>query len=161
MQQLPDAHLLGTVQSCLFLTHHFKCDYKFPLSYNQINMVCVCVCERENSSFLLQVAQIQGNWCRGLSDNPAIGRHNGIIYILSLLGLFCCCCSTFHSLGLVTCSDSEFSAFTEQHNTEKRRHTSMPRVGLELTNPVFKCFKTVRALDRTATGTGCFCSCSW
>jgi len=46
------------------------------------------------------------------------------------------------------------TAYTGQHNTEKRGHTSMPRVGFEHTIPVFELSKTVRALDRESTGTG-------
>jgi len=38
--------------------------------------------------------------------------------------------------------------------TEKRGHTSMPRVGLEPTILVFKRPKTVRASDRAAIGNG-------
>jgi hypothetical protein len=45
---------------------------------------------------------------------------------------------------------------TGQHNTEKRGHTSMPRVGLEPTIPVFERSKAVRALDCAAIGTGFF-----
>jgi hypothetical protein len=40
------------------------------------------------------------------------------------------------------------------HNTEKRGHTSVPRAGFEPVIPVFERPKTVRALDRTAIGTG-------
>jgi hypothetical protein len=43
---------------------------------------------------------------------------------------------------------------TGQHKTEKRGHTSMRRVGFELMIPVFERSKTVRALDRSAIGTG-------
>jgi hypothetical protein len=42
---------------------------------------------------------------------------------------------------------------TGQHNTEKRGHTSMPRVGFEPTIPVFERQKTVRASDRSSIGT--------
>jgi hypothetical protein len=48
------------------------------------------------------------------------------------------------------------STYTGQHNTEKRGHTSMPLVGFEPTIPVFEWPKTVRVLDRVATGTGTF-----
>jgi hypothetical protein len=37
------------------------------------------------------------------------------------------------------------STYTGQHNTEKRGHTSMPRVGFEPKIPVFERPKTVRA----------------
>jgi hypothetical protein len=43
---------------------------------------------------------------------------------------------------------------TGQHNTEKRGHTSMPRLEFELTIPVFELPKTVRASDRSAIGIG-------
>jgi len=46
------------------------------------------------------------------------------------------------------------TTYTEQNNTEKRGHTSMPRAGFKLTIPVFESLKTVRALHRAATGTG-------
>jgi len=46
------------------------------------------------------------------------------------------------------------TTYTGQRNTEKRGHTSMPRAGFEHTIPVFERSKTVRALDRAATGTG-------
>jgi len=36
---------------------------------------------------------------------------------------------------------------TGQHNTEKRRHTSMPRAGFEPATPVFERPKIVRALQ--------------
>jgi len=42
---------------------------------------------------------------------------------------------------------------TGQHNTEKRGHTSMPRAGFVPTISVFERLRTVRASDRTATGT--------
>jgi hypothetical protein len=37
------------------------------------------------------------------------------------------------------------SAYTGQHNTEKRRRTFMPQAGLEPAIPVFERSKTVRA----------------
>jgi hypothetical protein len=43
-----------------------------------------------------------------------------------------------------------------QHNPERRRHTSMPRAGLEPTIPAFERSKTVRTLDRAAIGAGCW-----
>jgi hypothetical protein len=43
---------------------------------------------------------------------------------------------------------------TGQHNTEKRGHTSMFRMGFEPTIPVFERPKTVHASDRSTTGTG-------
>jgi hypothetical protein len=46
---------------------------------------------------------------------------------------------------------------TGQHNTEKRGHTSMPRVGFEPTIPVLERPKTVRAIDGMAIGTGVLC----
>jgi len=46
------------------------------------------------------------------------------------------------------------STYTGQHDTEKRRHTSMPWAGHEPTIPVFKWLKTAHALDHMATGTG-------
>jgi hypothetical protein len=46
------------------------------------------------------------------------------------------------------------SPYTEQHNTEKRGHTSMLRAGFEPAMPVFELSKTVRALDRAHIGTG-------
>jgi hypothetical protein len=41
-----------------------------------------------------------------------------------------------------------------QHNTEKRGHTTMPRVEFEPTIPEFERPKTVRASDRSSIGTG-------
>jgi hypothetical protein len=41
--------------------------------------------------------------------------------------------------------------YTEQHKQNKRTQTSMPRVGLEATIPVFERAKTVHSLDRAAT----------
>jgi hypothetical protein len=43
---------------------------------------------------------------------------------------------------------------TGKHNTQKCRHPSMPRMGLEPTIAVFEQSKAVRAADRPATGTG-------
>jgi hypothetical protein len=43
------------------------------------------------------------------------------------------------------------TTYIGQHNTEKRRHISMPRVGFETTIPVLK---IVCALDGVAIGTG-------
>jgi hypothetical protein len=48
------------------------------------------------------------------------------------------------------------STYTGQHNTVKRRHTSMPRAGFDPTIPVFALSKTVRVLDRMSIGTGTF-----
>jgi len=45
-------------------------------------------------------------------------------------------------------------AYTGQHNTQKRGHTSVPRAGFETAIPVFEQTKTVGALDRAAIGTG-------
>jgi hypothetical protein len=46
----------------------------------------------------------------------------------------------------------------EQHKTQnKRTQTSMPRVGFELTTPVFERAKTVHALERAATAIGSMC----
>jgi hypothetical protein len=42
------------------------------------------------------------------------------------------------------------------HSQNKRRQTSMPWVGFELTIPVFERTKTVHALDRAATVIGAF-----
>jgi hypothetical protein len=42
---------------------------------------------------------------------------------------------------------------TTQHRTEKRGHTSMPRVGIEATIPVFKQPKAIHASDRSVIGT--------
>jgi len=39
------------------------------------------------------------------------------------------------------------STYTEQHNTGKLGHASIPRAGFEPTIPVFKRSKTVRAWD--------------
>jgi len=44
------------------------------------------------------------------------------------------------------------STYTGQHNTEKRRYTSMPRAGFNPTIPVFERSRIIRALDRAATG---------
>jgi len=48
----------------------------------------------------------------------------------------------------------EISPTQGQHNTEKHGHASMTRVVFESTIPAFERPKTVRALDRTAIGTG-------
>jgi len=42
---------------------------------------------------------------------------------------------------------------TGQHNKEKCRHTSMPRVGFESMIPLFEQRKTVSASDHLAIGT--------
>jgi hypothetical protein len=44
---------------------------------------------------------------------------------------------------------------TGQHNTETRRHTSMPRAGFQSAISMFKMSYTVLALDRLAIETGC------
>jgi len=46
------------------------------------------------------------------------------------------------------------STYTGQHNTDKRRHTSMPRARFEPAIPDFERSKAVRALDRALIGTG-------
>jgi hypothetical protein len=43
---------------------------------------------------------------------------------------------------------------TGQHNTEKCRHTSMPRAGFEPMIQVLECSEIVCALDRVTIGTG-------
>jgi hypothetical protein len=48
------------------------------------------------------------------------------------------------------------SAYTGQHNTEKRGHMSMPRAGFEPTILVVEGSKTVCASDRAAITTGSF-----
>jgi len=48
------------------------------------------------------------------------------------------------------------STYTGQHNTEKHRHTSMPRAGFEAAIPMLERSKTVLALDRAAIETGTF-----
>jgi len=48
------------------------------------------------------------------------------------------------------------STYTGQHNTEKCGHTSMPLAGFEATIPVIERSKTIRALDRAATGVGTY-----
>jgi hypothetical protein len=61
-----------------------------------------------------------------------------------------------HLVGLLGCgiSPTQGLYLHKSHNTEKRRHTSMPRAGFEPVIPVFERPKTVRALDRAAIGTG-------
>jgi hypothetical protein len=51
-------------------------------------------------------------------------------------------------------SSTKASTYTGQHNTEKHRHTSMPRSGFKPAIPMFEQLKTVLALDYTATETG-------
>jgi len=46
------------------------------------------------------------------------------------------------------------STYTGQHNAENSGHKSVPGAGLEAAIPMFDWSKTVRALDRAATGTG-------
>jgi hypothetical protein len=58
-------------------------------------------------------------------------------------------------LGRGDQSSAKASTYTGQHNTEKHRHTSMPRAGFEPAIPMFERPKTVRALDRAAVDTGC------
>jgi hypothetical protein len=53
-------------------------------------------------------------------------------------------------------SSAKASTYTGQHNTEKHRHTSMPRAGFEPEISTFERPKTVLALDRAATETGHF-----
>jgi hypothetical protein len=59
-----------------------------------------------------------------------------------------------HLVGLFGLVISKDCTYTGQHNTEKRGHTSMPRMGFEPMIPVFERSKTVLASDRTAIGTG-------
>jgi hypothetical protein len=51
-------------------------------------------------------------------------------------------------------SRAKASTYTGQHNTEKHRHTSMPRAGFEPAIPMFEGPKTVLSLDRAAIETG-------
>jgi hypothetical protein len=51
-------------------------------------------------------------------------------------------------------SSAKASTYIGQHNTEKRRHTSMPRAGFEPAIPMFEQPKTVLALDGAAIETG-------
>jgi hypothetical protein len=46
------------------------------------------------------------------------------------------------------------ATYTGQHKQNKRRQTSMPRVGFELMIPLFERAKTVHTLDRAATVIG-------
>jgi hypothetical protein len=46
------------------------------------------------------------------------------------------------------------ATYTQQHKQNKRTQTSTPRVGFELTAPVFVGAKTGRALGRAATEMG-------
>jgi hypothetical protein len=73
------------------------------------------------------------------------------IYFLELMNL---CGHLVGLLGRGISPTQGLYLHTEQHNTEKRGHTSMPRVGFESMIPVFEQPKTVRASDRLATGTG-------
>jgi len=57
-------------------------------------------------------------------------------------------------LGRGICPTQGLYLHTGQHETEKRGHTSMPRVGFEPTIPVLERSKTVRVSDRAAIGTG-------
>jgi hypothetical protein len=43
---------------------------------------------------------------------------------------------------------------TQRNTNREETRTSMPRVGIESTIPVFRRAKTFRALDRTATAIG-------
>jgi len=56
-----------------------------------------------------------------------------------------------HLVGLLGRGSARHKASTYkgQHNTEKRGHTLMPRVGFEPTIPVFERSKAVRASDQT------------
>jgi len=49
---------------------------------------------------------------------------------------------------------SKASTYTEQQNTGKCGHTSMPQAGLEPAILVFGRSKTLHAVDRTVIGTG-------
>jgi hypothetical protein len=44
--------------------------------------------------------------------------------------------------------------YAGQHNREKRRLTSMPRMGFEQTIPLFEWSKAIRVLDLASTGVG-------
>jgi hypothetical protein len=57
-------------------------------------------------------------------------------------------------LGRVISPTQVLYLHTGQHNTEKRRHTSMPRAGFESAISTFKRPKTVLALDCSAIETG-------
>jgi hypothetical protein len=97
--------------------------------------------------------------------------HNFPFYFFKIivsqgLGLLSCCCSEFISetyvsigqlvglLGRGIRPTQGLYLHTEQHNTEKRRHTSMPRVGFETKTPVFERPNEVPASDSSAIGTG-------
>jgi hypothetical protein len=51
-------------------------------------------------------------------------------------------------------SSAKASTYTGQHNTERRRHTSVPRAGFEPAIPMFEWPKTVLDLDRAAIEPG-------
>jgi hypothetical protein len=56
-----------------------------------------------------------------------------------------------HLVGLLGWGDqssAKASTYTGQHNTERRRHTSMPRAGFEPAIPMFEWPKTVLALEQ-------------
>jgi hypothetical protein len=61
-----------------------------------------------------------------------------------------------HLVGLLGqgISPAQGSTYTGQHNTEKHRHTSMPRAEFEPVIPIFERPKTVLALDHAAIETG-------
>jgi hypothetical protein len=46
------------------------------------------------------------------------------------------------------------STYTEQHNTEKRRHTAMLVAGFEVPTPVLEWSYVICVVDCAATGTG-------
>jgi hypothetical protein len=51
-------------------------------------------------------------------------------------------------------SSAKASNYTGQYNTQKHRHTSMPRAGFEPAIPMFERPKTVLVLDSAANETG-------
>jgi hypothetical protein len=95
---------------------------------------------------------IRNHYHHRVSRIRPLGLFRFRIYFLKLMNLLH---SWYDSLEGGGSARRKASTYTGQHNTGKRVHTSMPRVGFEHTTPVFERPKTVRASDRVATGTGC------
>jgi hypothetical protein len=75
-------------------------------------------------------------------------------YLLWTLPAFSFSWAYIQSVGLFGWGNSPLPTHRTTQTQNKCTHTSMPRVGFELTIPVFERAKTVNALDRAATVIG-------
>jgi hypothetical protein len=79
-----------------------------------------------------------------------------VLFTLRCQGVFTCesIRQLVGLLGGVICPTQGLYLHTGQHNTEKRRHTSMPRAGFQPAISTFERPKTVLASDRSDIETG-------